>query len=137
MVHNPRALIAVVLAGLAAQGCASNPPHSQEAVTRAEASIGQANGIDTAHTEAATLQLARQKLDDAKQAQSKGDRKRAERLARQADLEAQLAGSRAQATAAEKAASELRASVETLRRESLRNGNAGAGTSSGAGGATP
>lgn len=121
MVHNPRAMIAVCLAAFAAQGCASNPPHSQDAIARAEASIGQANGVDTNHVEAATLQVARQKLDDAKQAQSKGDRKRAERLARQADLEAQLAASRAQATEAEKAANELRASNATLRRESERN----------------
>jgi hypothetical protein len=129
MVHNPRALIAVCLAGLAAQGCSSNPPRPQDAVSRAESSIAQANGIDSGRTESATLQVARQKLDEAKQAQSKGDKRRAERLARQADLEGQLAATRAQATAAEKAAGEVRASIETLRQESARNAAAASGTS--------
>jgi hypothetical protein len=137
MVHNPRALIAVCLAGLAAQGCATSPPRSQDAVARAEASIGQATGVDSGHTEAATLQVARQKLDDARQAQSKGDQKRAERLARQADLEAQLAAARAQATASEKAANETRTGVDALRRESERNVSPGASTGTAAPTAAP
>jgi hypothetical protein len=128
MVYNPRAVIAVCLAAFATQGCASNPPHDKEALQRAEAGIAQADGADTGHTESATLQVARQKLDEAKQAQSKGDHRQAERLARQAELQAQLASARAQATASEKAATELRAGVEALRQESARGGAAAPGT---------
>lgn len=109
---------AYLCAALAAAtvGCASTPKPT-EAMARAQASYEQADQADARRYDAGNLEAAKDKLAQANAAAEKGDMKKADWLAQQADLDAQLAGARARSAAAEKAAEELRASIATLRNE--------------------
>lgn len=120
MVHNPRAVIAMCLAGVVASGCASDPSRADRALARAEASVSQASVPAVQRSQAASLLVAQRKLEEAKQAHSKHRYDDAERLAQQAELEAQLAGAQARAGDAEKAVAEIDRSLSSLRDESTR-----------------
>jgi hypothetical protein len=100
-------------------GCASTPKPT-EAMARAQASYEAADQADARRYDAANLESAKDKIAQSKAAAEKGDMKKADWLAQQADLDAQLAASHARAATAEKAAQEVRASTATLRNETER-----------------
>lgn len=116
------------LAGVAALlgACASSPPRPTEAIARAESSYEQADQAGGRRYDPANLDLARDKLAQAKAAADKGRMKEADRLAEQAEVDAELAAARARSATAQTAAQELRASLSTLRDETQRQPAAGA-----------
>lgn len=124
-----RWLIGFLLIGLLA-ACASTPTNKpDDALTKAQYAISQAqqNGAD----KYAPLPLykANQKLDAAKQlarkqSPSEEDYTRARRLAEEAAADAQFAQARAQAKQAQQQSKEAQESVQTLRQELNRKGAA-------------
>ena len=88
---------------------------SEVAVQEAQRTIGQAE------TGAVELQKAKQHLDAANNALTKGQQQQAERRAEQAQLHAELAVAKVQSADARRAADEVLASTETLRSETERN----------------
>jgi Domain of unknown function (DUF4398) len=109
-----------VALALAAAGCASMPMPNEElavakeSVSRAE----QAGAVELAPVE---MQTARDKLSRAERAAASRDPQPATDLAAQANVDAQLAEATARENRSQKAATELDASLQTLRQESLRN----------------
>lgn len=107
----------VALLGLAA--CASSPiPKEKIAVAQAAVQHAEQNGAP----ELAPVQLAtaRDKLDRAEKAAAAHDAAPAAALADQANIDAQLAEAMATEQRSHKAATELDASLQALRQESLR-----------------
>jgi Domain of unknown function (DUF4398) len=106
---------------LLAAGCAANQP---VVVTTdfadAAASIRQAETAGAQRYSSRELNIARQELDQAREAQERGDYDLAERLAKQAEVDAELAAATAGNREMQAAVDELRASIETLRRETQR-----------------
>lgn len=100
--------------------CASNEPRPTEAMTRAENSVNQADQAGARRYDPANLDSAQQKLSQARTAADKGDEAQANRLAQQAELDAELAAAKARSAESRKAAEEVRASTEALRSESQR-----------------
>jgi Domain of unknown function (DUF4398) len=112
------ALLAVL--GLGAAGCASTPvPNEKIAVAKASVERAeQAGAVEYAPVE---MQAARDKLTRAERANSDHDRVPAADLADQANADARLAEATAQEHKSHKAATELDASLQSLRQESNRN----------------
>jgi Domain of unknown function (DUF4398) len=106
-------------AGLAAAvmtGCASAPaPTEQLAVSKAAV----ANAVDAGGPELAPVEMrtAQEKLDRATQAMAAKDYDRARSLAEQAQVDAQLAGSKARSAKAQKAALAVQDDSRALREE--------------------
>jgi hypothetical protein len=106
-------------AGLAAAvmaGCASVPaPTEQLAVSKAAV----ANAVDAGGPELAPVEMrtAQEKLDRATQAMAAKDYDRARSLAEQAQVDAQLAGSKARSAKAQKAALAVQDDSRALREE--------------------
>ena len=110
------ALSAVALALLA--GCGGVTDLTKERVARSETSVRQAQQtVGNSEAAAVELQRARDNLERAQKAVSDKDDKLANQAAQQAQLDAELAVSKAQTAAARKAADELMASIQTLRKE--------------------
>jgi chromosome segregation ATPase len=106
-----------------ATGCAGNRTLEQQDLTylsRAEASIEQAERSGAQRYASAELNDAREKLEAARDAQRREDLDIAERLAVQAQLDAQLAEATAGNQQMQTAVQELRDSLETLREEIQR-----------------
>ena len=97
-------------------GCASTPaPTEQVAVsTAAVAQAVTAGGTESAPTE---MRTAREKLDRANLAMAAKDYDRARWLAEEAQVDAQLAETKAHSTKAKKAADELQEDSRVLREE--------------------
>jgi hypothetical protein len=114
------AAIAVVPFALTA-GCGGVSEFTKERVARSETAVVQAQQtLGGSENGAIELQRARDHLEQAKQAMDKGDEKKAERYAQYAQLDAELAVTKAQSAAARKAANELLASIDMLRQEAQR-----------------
>ena len=111
------ALLTLTVALLSA--CASTPKPSA-AVNRAEASVDQADQAGARRYDPGTLDTSKQKLGEAKDAAEKGNPVAADKLAEQAQLDADLAAATARAANARKAADEVNASTATLRAEIAR-----------------
>lgn len=95
---------------------------TKERVAKGANSVQQAQQtLGQSEQGALELQQARDKIAGAKSALAKGHHEEAERLAAQAHLYAELAVAKSQSASARKAADEVLASLETLRRESERN----------------
>lgn len=112
-------------AGLLLQGCSyQRPMEVTQQMARTEAVLQQAEGAGTQELALAELQLARNKLADARAAYGKeskdGDRE-AIRLARQAEVDVQYAVAKAQTERQRAATREVQQGVETLRDEARRN----------------
>lgn len=112
-------------AGLVLQGCSyQRPMEVTQQMARTEAVLQQAESAGTQELALAELQLARNKLADARAAYDKesedGDRE-AMRLARQAEVDVQFAVAKAQAERQRAATREVQQGVETLRDEARRN----------------
>jgi len=111
-----------VLVGAAAASlfaCAS-PRQSEKEVGKAELAVRSAE--EERATEAAGLEMrmAREKLERAKIALRDEDYDKAERLAEEAAVDAELGRVKAQSDTAEKSAAELEAAIQSLRGEAQR-----------------
>lgn len=87
----------------------------------AEASIQQAEQAGAQRYSSGELNMARQKLEQAKAAQEDGDDELAQRLAAQAEVDAQLAATTAGNKEMQAAVVDLRSGIQTLREEIQRN----------------
>ncbi len=106
----------LVLSALVMVSCASAPvPVEKLAV--AAASVERANTASTRESAPAQLQTAIEKLASAQEAVERNDNERAEQLAEQAILDAQLAELHAQAVRAGVAAQESEEAARVLRNE--------------------
>jgi chromosome segregation ATPase len=95
---------------------------TEDAVARADTRLQQAQqALGNSEGGAIDLQRASHHLQQAKDAVDAGDDEPAQRHAQQAELDAELAVANAQNASARKAAAELQASIETLRREAQRS----------------
>ena len=102
--------------------CGSANELTKQQVARSETSVTQAQAaVGTSEAGAIELQQAKESLSQAQKALAKNDEKQAQRLASVAELDAQLAVAKAQSSASRKAADELLASIQTLKREADRN----------------
>jgi methylthioribose-1-phosphate isomerase len=102
-------------------GCGGVSELTKERVARSETAVQSATQtIGNAETGAVELQRAKENLVKAQAALKAEKEKEAERYAQVAQLSAELAVAKSQSGAARKAADEVLASVETLRREAAR-----------------
>lgn len=111
-------------------GCASTSESVKEEVARTEATVKQIEQTGaTRDAGALELEQAKDKTAQARKAMDKGDDKDALRLAEQARLDADLAQAKSHSHSAQKAAEEVRTSIEQLRQEAQRSTGAGGTTS--------
>ena len=111
-----RSSIIVLSAGLLAAGCASGPSRETAVdLTRAQTLTNQAEQNGAAQYAGAELQKARDELASAEQLSHSGNQLRAERLATEAGVDAQLASAQSSAAKEQHAAQELNSSLDTLR----------------------
>jgi chromosome segregation ATPase len=102
-------------------GCGGVSDLTRERVARSETSVQAAQQtLGSSEAGAVELQRAKNSLDQAKQALKDKNEKKAERLAQQAQLDAELAVAKSQTASARKAADELLASIQQLRQEANR-----------------
>ena len=112
------AACAVIVVGLAA--CASTPiPNEKIAV--AKQSVQRAEQSGAPELAPVEMAAARDKLTRAEKAAADREAEPANRLAEQANVDAQLAEATAQQQRSRKAAAEFDASMQTLRSESMRS----------------
>lgn len=114
-------LVAAAALAIVAAGCATAPARPTESFVRARAAIEQADRSGAAEYAPLDLAAARDKLARA-EAESGGSQApvRAVRLADEARVDAELAGERARAKKAARAANEVDKSVDALRVEAER-----------------
>lgn len=111
-------VIGAIVVSVAAVACASNEVQPQrQAMVRAQASIQEAEQSGAYEHGGAELESARDKLAQARLAAEDGDAERAERLATEARLDAELASAIASNQDMQAAANELEATIRTLREE--------------------
>jgi hypothetical protein len=114
---------AIVLNLALLSGCASGPPPQTTAdLARAHSLVAAAEQGGAQQYAAADLQAARDKAQQADQLASHDD-ERADQLANEASVDAELASARAQNAQARHALGELHQSLRTLRSEEERNTN--------------
>jgi predicted nucleic acid-binding Zn-ribbon protein len=102
-------------------GCGGTSPMVKERVAKSETAVQQAiTTVGSSENGAIELQSAKDNLQTAKSQLAAKNEKGAERYAQKAQLDAELAVAKAQSSAARKAADEVLASVETLRKEAAR-----------------
>ena len=119
-------LTAALLVGMGSTiflaACGGISDLTRERVSRSETAVQQAQQpVGRSEAGAVELQRAKDELAQAQQALNDKDAQSAERHAEQAELDAQLAMAKAESTQARKAADELLASIEALRREASRD----------------
>lgn len=121
MTFRASALAALMATG-AVVGCSHTPaPNEQLGISRTSIEAAQSAGANDSSPEMA---LARDKLAQADAAARANDPVKARRLAEQAEVDALVARSKTSADKSRKAASELDASLATLREEMTRASNA-------------
>lgn len=108
------------LVALAMAGCASAPPATDK-LAIAKRSIERAEQAGATQSAPTELSQARDKLAAADKASADHDAKTAVRLADQADADGRLAEAAAVASRSRRAATELDASVQAMRDESMRS----------------
>lgn len=121
LILNGRAMLLMAVPVTALGACASSPDRSFEELGRAEASIEQAQASGAREYGAAELESAENKLGRARTAADDNDNVMAERYAREAALDANLAMAITRNRQAELSVEELNRSIETLRQEISRN----------------
>jgi hypothetical protein len=112
----------MLLAGFVlSAGCATSgeAPAVQQSITAAETTIRQAEQAGGAEHGALALDRARQKLTDAR-ALVEDEPLAADRLAREAAVDAELAASMAREGQAEEAVAQIQADIRALRAEAAR-----------------
>jgi hypothetical protein len=110
---------ALLAAGLALGGCASVPrPEAQ--LSAADLALRDAEQADAAHYAPLEMRKARDQYDAARRAEEDEHYVTARRLAESAEVDAQLAASKARTARAQAAAEEITADLESLRSEARR-----------------
>jgi hypothetical protein len=110
-------MIGGLVIGLAA--CASDPAPEAE-LAAAEVAVDQAEQANAPAQAPGPYELARDKLERARDAMEDGENLEARRLAEQALVDAQLAEAEARSEVARQNAADLRATIETLQDEIAR-----------------
>jgi hypothetical protein len=118
----------VVVAGLLSAGafsmlaaCGGISAATKERLAQTQTSVQQAQStLGTSESGAVELQRAREHLEAAQRAADKGSEGEALRHATEAQLQAELAVAKSQSATARKAAADTLASIEALRKESVR-----------------
>jgi Domain of unknown function (DUF4398) len=110
-------MIGGLVVGLAA--CAGDPPPEAE-LAAAEVAVDEAEEANAPAQASGPYELARDKLERARDAMEDDENLEARRLAEQALVDAQLAEAEARSEVARQNAAELRASIETLQDELAR-----------------
>jgi acetylglutamate kinase len=101
--------------------CGGISPSTKERVAQTEMAVQQAQTtLGTSENGAIELQRAREALATAKRAMENGKEGEALRGANEAQLSAELAVAKSQSATARKAAEDMLASIETLRKEATR-----------------
>ena len=113
--------IAILIAAALLAGCATQSERPTEEMTRAQTLIDQAEKAGAQRYAAAQLEQARAKLDEAKTADRNGRHDEAQQRAAEAAADAELAVALADSGEAQRAATEVQQSVETLRSEAQRS----------------
>jgi hypothetical protein len=109
-----------VLAALSFAGCSTvSPP--KDSVAAADLAVKEANKSKAPQYSPLELRKAMDKLDEANRAMTKKEYIQARRLAEEALVDAQLAEAKAASEDARRTASDVRQSLETLRREAERS----------------
>ena len=116
----PRAAIRALAAGLLVSACATTPPSPDGAISAATQAIKTADQNRIPDSAAPDLAEARTKLDAARLAQSDNQPVLARRLAREATIDAELAGARSDALKAERVNQQLQSGNTTLQNELQR-----------------
>ncbi len=121
-----RNVLAGCAAVLAASGCAGSSERAdagayRDSLVKAEASVDAAEKAGAYESGSADLNRAREKLAAARKASEAGDEEVAQRLAIEADLDADVASATAQNQELQDALSELQQSIRTLQDEVRRN----------------
>lgn len=111
--------LSVVCGVLGVTGCSAGRP-PEAAVAQADLAVRQASESKAPTYAPTEFRVAQEKTLGAHQAMSAEDYDLARRLAEQAVTDAQLAQARAEATAAEKNAEEVRRTMQALRSEANR-----------------
>lgn len=112
------AAVGVAAASLAVlAGCANNPPATAVSIDEAEERIDEAERAEAQRYATRELNMAREKLVAAREAQEEGDEERAARLASHAELDATLAIATADNESIQAAVDELRETLATLESE--------------------
>jgi hypothetical protein len=112
--------LAIGMLGLLS-ACTGVSAITKERVAQGDTSVQQAQQtLGQSEHGAIELQQAKEKIAAAKSALAKGQHEQAERSAAQAHLYAELAVAKSQSATTRKAADEVLASLETLRRETER-----------------
>lgn len=118
----------VVVAGLLSAGvfcllaaCGGISPATKERLAQTQTAVQQAQStLGTSESGAVELQRSREHLAAAQRAADKGSEGDALRYATEAQLQAELAVAKSQSAAARKAAADTLASIEALRKETVR-----------------
>ena len=105
----------LVVLGLIACGTKYPPPSSQ--VTLATSAISQAESAGAYESAPVELRMARDKLEQARQAMNRNDNLMAKRLAEQAIVDANLAQAKARTAKSQKSVEEIKESIRTLQEE--------------------
>jgi hypothetical protein len=111
----------VVVAGCAGNSQRAHGDAYREDFARAEASIDEAERVGAYEHGSADLNRAREKLNAARKATDDGDEDIAQRLAIEADLDADVAAATARNRAMQGAVAELQENVRTLQDELRRD----------------
>jgi len=112
--------VAALAAMLSFAAFADNPA-ADEQIAVAKQSVARAEQAGAPQDAPNELATARDKLAQAEKANTKHDKRLAERLAQQASMDAQVAEATALQQHSHKAAAEFDASMQTLQQESQRN----------------
>lgn len=111
----------ILAAGALLAGCSSGPPRATTIdLTRAHTLVAEAQSSGAQQYAAADLQAARDKAQQADQL-ADHDPARADQLANEASVDAQLASARAQDVKAQHSLDDLNRSLQSLRDESQHN----------------
>ena len=113
--------IAVLFAAALLAGCATQSERPTQEMTRAQTLIDQAEKAGAQRYAAAQLEQARAKLDEAKTADHNGRHDEAQQRAAEAAADAELAMALADSGEAQRSATEVQQSVDTLRSEAQRS----------------
>jgi len=109
----------ILLSAIGTVGC-STPRKPAQEVEKADLAIASANTSNAPTDAPLELQLAREKVEKAKSALRDHDFKLAQRLAEQAQVDAQLAEAKAESESARTSATELEQTIDVLRDEAER-----------------
>lgn len=114
---NPIWTVTLACGAMLGAGCASSPEPSDAQIVKAETSIEHAASSDAPEYAAASLDNARKKLTAAKIAAENGEEKESLRLAKEAEIDAEVAVALAEQAEAEESLREVREGIDTLREE--------------------